>query len=159
MRRVIAAAAMLAAATALACASAGGPPPPPFYRPAVYLRDVKLGGVGITGGSLDVLLNVFNPNDYGLEAPRVRYRVYVDTVPVARGVYDSDLLLESKDSVKLRVPASFSYLGLGQAGRALLNTGSLNYRVVGDITVSTPYGRYTFPYDRSGWYSALTGAR
>ena len=159
MRRVIAVAAIGVAAATLACASTGGPPPPPFYRPSVSLRDVKMGGVGITGGSLDVLLNVYNPNTYGLEQPRVRYRVYVDTLPVARGIYDSDLVLDSRDSVKLRVPASFSYLGLGIAGRALLNTGSLNYRVVGDITVTTPYGRYTFPYDRAGYFSSLEGVR
>ena len=155
MRRVFIVVALVAILAALACASSGGPPPPPFYRPTVSLRDVKLGGVGITGGSVDVVLNVYNPNAYGLETPRVRYRVYIDAEPIARGLYDSDLVLASGDSVRLRMPASFSYIGLGQAGRALLNAGAVNYRVIGDITVTTPYGRYTFPYDRAGTFSSL----
>lgn len=155
MRNVFIAVALVAILAALACASSGGPPPPPFYRPTVSLRDVKVGGVGITGGSVDVMLNVYNPNVYDLETPRVSYRVYVDSLPIARGIYDSDIVLASKDSAKLQMPASFSYVGLGLAGRALLNTGAVSYRVIGDITVRTPYGRYTFPYDRVGNFSSL----
>jgi LEA14-like dessication related protein len=151
---------VIAAVAACACASGNrGPAPPPFYRPNVSLREVRLGGVGLTGGSLDVLINVYNPNDYGLATPRVAYRVYVDSVFIARGIFDSDVMLESQDSVKLRIPASIAYTALGQAGRVLLNTGSVNYRVVGDITVGTPYGRYTFPYDRAGWFSSLDAVR
>jgi LEA14-like dessication related protein len=151
---------VIAAAAGFACASGNrGPAPPPFYRPSVSLREVKLGGIGLTGGSVNVLINVYNPNDYGLATPRVAYRVYVDSVFLARGIYDADIMLESQDSVQLRIPASIAYTALGQAGRVLLNTGSVNYRVVGDITVGTPYGRYTFPYDRAGWFSSLDAVR
>jgi LEA14-like dessication related protein len=159
MRKVVVVGAVTATAAALACASSGGPPPPPFYRPNVSLRDVKLGGVGISGGAVQLVLSVYNPNLYQLESPRVRYRVYVDSVPLARGLYDADLVLASRDSITLQMPASFSYLSLGQASQVLLNTGAANYRVVGDITVSTPYGRYTFPYDRAGWFSSFDAAR
>jgi LEA14-like dessication related protein len=156
MRNLIAVA-LLAGTTTIACRSGGGGVPrPPFYRPNVSLRDVKLGGVGLTGGSLEVLINVYNPNGYELATPRVAYRVYVDSVPLARGIFDADIVLDSQDSVKLRIPASIPYTAIGQAGRALLNSGSVNYRVVGDITVGTPYGRYTFPYDRAGWFASLS---
>ena len=150
-----------AAAAVISCASggSGGAPRPPFYRPNVSLRDVRLGSIGLMGGSLDVLINVYNPNEYELATPRVAYRVYVDSLPIARGIFDADIVLDSQDSVKLRIPASIAYTALGQAGRALLNTGSVNYRVVGDITVGTPYGRYTFPYDRAGWFSSLDPMR
>lgn len=160
MRAKLVVAAVIITITATACASGkgSGVVPPPFYRPNVSLRDVKVGGVGITGGSLNVLINVYNPNQYELATPRVAYRVYVDDEPIARGIFDADVVLQSLDSVKLRLPASFTYLALGQAGRALLNTGTVNYRIVGNITVGTPYGRYTFPYDRAGWFSSLSAA-
>ena len=83
MRNVFIAVALVAILAALACASSGGPPPPPFYRPTVSLRDVKVGGVGITGGSVDVMLNVYNPNVYDLETPRVSYRGVVQCYPAA----------------------------------------------------------------------------
>ena len=155
--RVVAA---LVVVVGIACASGNQRAAlPPFYRPSVSLREVKLAGVGLTGGSLDMLINVYNPNEYGLATPRVVYRVYIDSVFLARGIFDADIMLESQDSVKLRIPASIAYTSLGQAGRALLNTGAVNYRVVGDITVGTPYGRYTFPYDRNGWFSSLDAVR
>mgnify|MGYP003350877281 CR=1 FL=1 len=34
----------------------------------VTVQDVRLTGIGLTGGSLDVLVNVKNPNDFRLDA-------------------------------------------------------------------------------------------
>ena len=53
---------------------------------------------------------------------------------------------------------NFTYAGIGSAGRSLLNTGSVNYRVTGDFTVGTPLGNFTRPYDRTGRYTALAGS-
>ena len=54
------------------------------------------------------------------------------------------------DSTTVRLPVSFTYAGIGQAGRQLIQTGSVNYTVSGDITVSTPIGNFTRPYSGSG---------
>ena len=35
----------------------------------------------------------------------------------------------------MTIPVSFTYAGIGAAGRQLLNTGAVNYRVLGDVTV------------------------
>jgi hypothetical protein len=35
----------------------------------------------------------------------------------------------------------------------------VNYRVLGDVTVATPVGNFTRPYDRTGRFSTLSGAR
>lgn len=163
MRRLVRSLAILATGTLLAasqgCGSSGGNAPPvPFDEPEVALRDVRLRGVGLTGGELDVELRVYNPNDYALRAPRVRYRVLLDTVQVARGITDLDVTVAGGDSAVVRLPATVSYLGLGRAGRALLNTGAARYRVLGRITVGTPYGRLSFPYDRVGTFSALSAS-
>ena len=128
---------------------------PEFYRPTVGLRDVKLGGVGLTGGSLEVVLNIYNPNEYQLQSPRVVYRVLVDDHRLAKGIYDSEVSIPSGDSVQVRVPASISYSDLGQAGRSLIGMGAVNYRVIGDIIVDTPSGRLKAPYDRAGTFSSL----
>jgi hypothetical protein len=62
-----------------------------------------------------------------------------------------------KDSSVVRLPVSFTYAGIGQAGRALLSKGTINYRVRGDFTVATPIGNFTRPYDRTGRYSSVAG--
>ena len=136
-----------------------GPPPPPFYRPTVALREVRLAGLGITGGSMDVVLNVWNPNGYGLQSPRVEYRIMTGDIKLGSGVHDSDIFIESRDSALVSFPVNFSYLSIGRAGREMLNSGTVDYRVLGDIDVDTPYGRYTFPYDRNGRFASLTAVR
>lgn len=127
----------------------------PFDQPEVALRDMRVRGVGILGGALDVEMRVYNPNAYDLEAPRVNYRVYLDDVEVANGFTDLSVVIPSRDSAIVRLPAAFTYSGVRQAGRVLVNTGAAPFRVLGRITVGTPYGRLTFPYDRAGSFSTL----
>jgi LEA14-like dessication related protein len=144
---------LLAIVGGTSCASA--PKGPPFYYPMIGLRDVRFGGAGVTGGSLELTVNVYNPNDYQIYSPRFVYGVYVGDERVARGVTDVDVVIPSRDSVSVRLPASFSYVGLGAAGRTMMSTGSVNYRVLGRMYASTPSGRREAPYDRAGWFSPM----
>jgi LEA14-like dessication related protein len=147
-------AALAAAATVSACATIGRQT---FAEPVVQLKDVRLNGVGLTGGTLDVVLSVYNPNNFRLDATRLTYKLLVDTVNFATGVLDNRFTVQEKDSSLITIPVNFTYTGVGEAGRQLLNTGSVTYRVMGDVTVGTPLGSFTRPYDRSGRYTALRG--
>jgi len=129
-----------------------------FQQPIVHLQDVKLNGVGITGGSLDVKLSVYNPNGYRLDATRMTYNVLVGTdVQVATGTVDSRFTINDNDSTVVTVPVSFTYAGIGAAGRQLINTGGVDYRVNGDVTVGTMVGNFTVPYSATGRFNAMTG--
>ena len=128
-----------------------------FAEPVVTLKDVRLNGIGLTGGSMDVVLNVYNPNHFRLDATKLNYTVLVDSVQFATGTLDRNFTVQEKDSTAVTIPVSFTYAGVGQAGRQLLNTGSVNYRVRGDVTVGTVIGNFTVPYDRTGRFSALSG--
>ncbi len=150
--RIIVAA--VAAALGAACASKGSPRVP-FYRPAIHLQDVRMAGVGLTGGGMDVVLDLYNPNSYELYSPRVRYRLFVDDVQLATGNYVTDIVVAPRDSARVRVPVTLSYTQLGNAGRAVLSRGTVDYRVVGDITVGTPHGRRTSAYDRMGRFAPM----
>jgi LEA14-like dessication related protein len=157
MRRFVGFAAAAVLATAgVACAGLGRSA---FKEPVVSFKDVRINGLGVSGGSLDVLLNVYNPNGYKLEGTRLTYRLMVDQTPLGEGALDSRFTVQDKDSTVVRLPLSFSYSGLGAAGRQLLQSGSVNYRVIGDVTVSTPLGNFTAPYDRTGRFSTFSGAR
>jgi LEA14-like dessication related protein len=129
-----------------------------FAEPVVTLRDVKLQGIGMTGGSFDVILSVYNPNGYRLDATQLNYNLFVDTVRFANGTLNQRFNVQERDSTLVTVPINFTYAGVGEAGRQLLNTGSVNYRVAGDVTVATPVGSFKVPYDRTGRFSTLGGA-
>ncbi|HEX6536891.1 MAG TPA: LEA type 2 family protein [Gemmatimonadaceae bacterium] len=128
-----------------------------FKDPVVTLKDVKVSGVGLTGGSVDIVMNVYNPNHFRLDATRMTYKLYVDTIPFGTGATDSRFTVQSGDSTEVRLPLSFSWSGIGRAGRELMNTGTVPYRVTGDITVGSSVGTFTLKYDRTGRYSALGG--
>jgi LEA14-like dessication related protein len=131
-----------------------------FTEPVVNLRNVELKGLGLTGGSMDIVLSVYNPNRFKLEGTRLTYKLFAgDTVSIGQGVLDSRFTVQNNDSTLVRIPLDFTYAGIGNVGRQILNTGTVNYRVIGDITVATPVGNFTRPYDRTGRYRALSGTR
>ncbi len=128
-----------------------------FKEPVVTVKEFAITGLGVTGGSLDVVLQVYNPNGYKLDAVSMTYRVDVDTMKVGEGELQDRFVVQSGDSSTVRMPVRFTYAGLGAAGRSLLNTGTIDYRVRGDFTVSTPLGNFTRPYDQKGHYSSVSG--
>ncbi len=128
-----------------------------FKEPVVSLKEFTITGLGISGGSVDVVLSVYNPNHFKLDASKMTYRVDVDSVQLGNGEIDSRFTVNSGDSSTVRLPVRFTYAGLGVAGRSLITAGTINYRVRGDFTVGTPLGNFTRPYDRTGRYSSVTG--
>ena len=153
-RTVLAVVATLAALTASGCSSFGRAA---FKEPVVTLKEFVVTGLGLTGGSVDVVLSVYNPNSYKLDALSMTYRVDVDSVQLGDGTLDGRFVVPSGDSSTVRLPVRFTYTGLGVAGRSLITAGTINYRVRGDFTVATPVGNFTRPYDRTGRYSSVSG--
>ena len=130
-----------------------------FKEPIVNFKDLRVRGLGLTGGSLDAYLNVYNPNGYKLDATRLSYKVAVGDNPLGTGVLDSRFAVQSKDSTTVRIPIDFTYAGIGAAGRQMMNSGSVPYTVNGDVTVATPAGNFTVPYSSTGRFSAFGGAQ
>ena len=128
-----------------------------FKEPIVTFQDAKITGLGISGGSLEVKLSVYNPNGFKLDGTRLTYNVLVDSVKFGSGALVDRFTVQEKDSTIVTLPLQFTYSGIGEAGRQLMNTGSVNYRVMGDVTVGTPLGNYTRPYDQTGRFSTLGG--
>ncbi len=155
VRRWMTAGAVVALTTGgAACASLGRAT---FKEPVVTLREFNVTGLGLTGGSVDVVLSVYNPNGYKLDALSMTYQVDVDTIKLGSGALDGRFVVPENDSSLVRLPVRFTYAGLGAAGRSLVTAGTVNYRVRGDFTVSTPLGNFTRPYDRTGRYSSVSG--
>ena len=126
-----------------------------FREPVVTYRNAEVTGLGISGGSIEVVLNVYNPNGFKLDGTALTYNIAVDSVPFGGGTLSERFVVNDKDSTLVRLPLSFTYAGVGQAGRQLIQTGSVQYTVSGDITVATPLGSFTRPYSGKGRLSTL----
>src|SRR5690606_4867424 len=46
-----------------------------FSEPVVDFRDLRVRGLGVTGGTIDVELSIYNPNNFALDAKRFTYRL------------------------------------------------------------------------------------
>lgn len=151
MRKKIAVAAFAALALG-GCASLGlgG-----FKEPVVHFNDARIRGLGLSGGAVDVVLSVYNPNGFNLNASRLTYKLMVENTEVGDGALRDAFRVKDRDSTFVTIPVNFTYAGLGAAGRQLLQNGSVNYRVIGDFTVNTPVGSFTRPYDQRGRFSSF----
>jgi LEA14-like dessication related protein len=127
-----------------------------FQNPVVNLRDVRVLGLGTSGGQLEVQLSVYNPNNFRLDASRLTYRVFVgDSVGLASGAVDTRTSVQASDSTIVKVPVSFTYMGLGAAATQLMRTGAVNYKVNGDVTVGSVVGNFTVPYSTTGQFNTM----
>jgi LEA14-like dessication related protein len=126
-----------------------------FQNPVVELKDVKVKGIGLQGGSLDVVLEVYNPNGYRIDASHVTYTVFADSLKVATGEVTKLVTLESQKANRVVLPVNFSMREIQQAAGILLQRGSVDYTVQGDFTLATPFGSLTRPYKSKGRYDSL----
>lgn len=126
-----------------------------FQNPVVELKDVVVKGVGLNGGSLDVILDVYNPNDYRIDASRMTYTVFAESLQVATGEVTSRVTLNNKKMSTITLPVTFTMRELTKAANVLLQRGSIEYVVQGDFTLETPFGSITRPYKGKGRYDSL----
>lgn len=127
-------------------------------KPQVSVQAVQLRQLGLSGGSVDIRLAVSNPNHFRLEGTQVTYQLSIDSVPFGRGTTTRQFLVNAGDSTIVTLPLDFTWSGVGNAGRAVMNTGTLPYRVTGNVRVSSALGALTVPYDHSGRLSPRGGA-
>lgn len=149
--------ALFAVAAISACASLGALGG--FAEPIVSFKDLKVRGLGLSGGSLDAYVNVYNPNGFRLDATRFTYNVMVGQNQLGTGALDSRFTVQDHDSTTVRIPIDFTYSGIGAAAQQMMQSGSVPYTITGDVTVATPVGKFTRPYTGNGRFSAFGGAQ
>jgi len=144
MRKLFAFTAVL---TLTACASLAKAA---FQSPVVEVRDVKVRNIGLQSATLDVHLDIRNPNEYRIDAEKVSYTFFIDSTRIVSGEVTQRLTLEEKGAIPLTVPVTFDFQAVQTAMRYYLAHGALDYRVEGMFTLVTPVGRLTRPYSGRG---------
>jgi LEA14-like dessication related protein len=130
-----------------------------FVEPVVNFKDLRLTGLGVQGGALELVLSVYNPNRFDLEAVRLSYQLTVDDVRFGEGVLDTSFMVPSGDSIDVLLPLTFTFAGVGAAGRQIIQVGAVNYTVNGDLTVATPLGDFTRPYSEDARFTVFGGTQ
>jgi LEA14-like dessication related protein len=139
--------------TLLAAALLGGCVPK-VEQPQVWVAGARLAALGLNGGTVDVRLSVYNPNRFAFEASGLEYDLDFEGpdeewLDFTEGRLDRDLEVAAGDTVEVVIPVEFSYRGLGDVVRGLLDRGSFDYRVSGRVALEGPVRR-EIPYRHSG---------
>lgn len=137
--------AMLALAGA-ACAGIGDI----FKEPDIQLDQAVLRGVGLTGGNLDLVVKVENPNNFTLQGTKLQVGFDVEGSHLGDITYDDDFAVSENGTTTITLPLRFGWSGVGSAVRTALGYGDLPYKMKGQATLTTPWGNKVVPFTHEG---------
>jgi LEA14-like dessication related protein len=121
-----------------------------FKEPDVRLERVVVRGVGFTGGTLDLVMNVENPNNFSLRGTELALGLDVEGSHVGDVEYKEDYAVNAGGTTTLTLPLRFHWAGVGGAVRAALGYGDLPYKINGQATLRLPFGERVVPFTKEG---------
>jgi|ERR671921_1181644 LEA14-like dessication related protein len=121
-----------------------------FKEPDVRLERVVVRGVGMSGGNLDLIVDVENPNGFTLHGTKLEVGFDVEGQHLGDIAYDDDFSVSENGRTTLTLPLTFGWAGVGSAVRAALGSGDLPYKMKGQVELRTPWGRKEVPFTREG---------
>lgn len=111
-----------------------------FQEPQIALQEINITGLGLTGGTLDLVFDVYNPNDYRLRSTRLEVGLDLANTHFGEALIDKPLDLSPVNHSRVIMPVRFTWSGVGAAARSLLEQRSLDYGITGAALLDTPLG-------------------
>lgn len=111
-----------------------------FREPDIQLDHAVVRGVGLTGGNLDLVVKVENPNNFTLQGTKLQLGIDVEGSHLGDVTYDNDFAVTENGETTLTLPLRFGWSGVGSAVRAALSYGDLPYKMKGQATLRLPGG-------------------
>lgn len=121
----------------LACATLGRLA---FTEPALELQEIQVTGVGLTGGTFNLVFDVYNPNDYRIRSTRLEVGIDLEGTHFGDALLDRPLDLSPTNHSRVVVPVRFEWAGLGAGAKALVTRQSVAYGITGAVSLETPVG-------------------
>jgi len=139
--------ALLAMALLAGCATLRGLT---FQEPQLSLQEIDITGIGLTGGTFDLVFDVYNPNDYRIRSTRLEVGVDLERTHFGDALLDRPLDLSPTNHSRVVVPVRFEWAGLGAGARALVTRQAVAYGITGRVFVDTPLGDKTVVLQGTG---------
>src|SRR5436309_10124461 len=111
-----------------------------FEKPQIELQEIHVTSLGLTGGTLDLVFDVYNPNDYRLRSTRLEVALDLEGTHFGDALIDRPLDLSPTNHSQVVMPVRFEWAGVGAAARGLLTRQALRYGVTGAVLLDTPLG-------------------
>jgi LEA14-like dessication related protein len=111
-----------------------------FSEPTVALKEIQITGIGLSGGTLNLALDVFNPNDYRLRSTRLELGIDLESVHFGDALLDTPLDLPSQQHTLVTLPVRFEWAGVGAGAQGLLTRQTIRFGLTGTAFLDTPLG-------------------
>ena len=111
-----------------------------FEKPQVDLQKINVTSLGLSGGTLDLVFDVYNPNDYRLRSTRLEVGLELAGTDFGQALIDKPLDLSPVNHSQVVMPVRFTWAGVGAAAKSLLQAQELPYGLTGAVLVDTPIG-------------------
>jgi LEA14-like dessication related protein len=112
-----------------------------FQRPDLELQEINVTGLGLQGGTMDLVFDVYNPNDYRLRSTRLEVDLELAGTDFGDALIDKPLDLSPVNHSRVVMPVRFTWSGVGAAARSLLESQELPYGLTGAVLLDTPIGQ------------------
>ncbi len=124
-------------------------------KPKVTVYDIRLHDIGLKGATIDIVLDIYNPNSVSITFDRANFDIFMNDVKVGSGNIPHQLIIPPHSSKRVPSTTSISYGGtLGGTweyvkskieGREVVMTikGNvyIDVPVLGDITIPFSYSK------------------
>lgn len=111
-----------------------------FEEPQVALQEINVTGLGMSGGTLDLVFDVYNGNTYRLRSTRLELGLDLEGVHFGDALIDKPLDLSPEQHSRIVVPVRFEWAGVGAGARALLLRQAIKFAIAGAVLVESPLG-------------------
>ena len=111
-----------------------------FEEPQITLQEITVTGLSLTGGTLDLVFDVYNPNDYRLRSTRLEVSLDLEGRYFGEALIDKPLDLSPTNTNRVVMPVQFEWAGVGAGVRALFERQAVDYTLGGAVLLDTPLG-------------------
>lgn len=121
-----------------------------FTEPDVALERIEITGLSMTGGTFDLVLDVYNPNSFDIRGTRLELGLDLEGTHFGDALLERPLALGREAHSRVVVPVRFEWGGVGAAAQALFTRQRIGYRLAGAVVVDTPIGERRVGVERTG---------
>jgi len=111
-----------------------------FQEPQIQLQEINVTGLGLSGGTMDLVFDVYNPNDYRIRSTRIEVALDLENTHFGDAYLERPLDLSPTNHSRVVVPTRFEWAGVGAGARALFTKQAIGYALTGRVILDTPLG-------------------
>jgi LEA14-like dessication related protein len=118
--------------------------------PSIQVSSLNWDQLSLTNVSGTLLLDVGNTNEFPFSLKSLGYDLSLANSSVANGQNHDGLELPAGENGALAIPLSFSPASAGLALLNVLRGDEADYSILGNMSVETPFGPMSIPYEKTG---------